>query len=342
MKQVWITKVGEPEVLQVRETQDPEPSDNEVRIRVKASGVNFADVMARVGLYPDAPGLPFVVGYEVAGDIDAVGKGVRRFKEGDRVFALTRFGGYTDVACANASQVFPIPTEFCYEKAASLPVNYLTAYQMLVKMAGVKRGEWVLIHGLGGGVGIAALDIANHLGAQVIGTASKWKHDTLRKRGAKHLVDYRNEDFEERVRAMTGGRGIHVALDPVGGSSWKKSYRCLDSTGRLVMYGFSGAATQKGRSTLGALQNLVSTPWLDFNPINLMNDNKGVLGVNLGHMWHRPEWIREWMDQIVAWAKEGKVDPHAGERFPLENAAAAHHCLQDRKNIGKVLLLPRR
>ncbi|MCA9587021.1 MAG: alcohol dehydrogenase catalytic domain-containing protein, partial [Myxococcales bacterium] len=160
MRQIWITKAGPPEVLQVREAPDPEAAPGEVRVRVKAAGINFADLMARVGLYPDAPKIPCVVGYEVSGVIDQVGEGVSTFAEGDRVFAMPKFGGYTDTLVISAKQTFRMPDAMSFEAAAALPVAYLTAYNMMIYTGNLRRGARVLVHSAAGGVGLAALELA--------------------------------------------------------------------------------------------------------------------------------------------------------------------------------------
>ena len=339
MRQVWITRVGPPEVLEIREAADPEPKPGEVLIRVRACGVNFADIMARLGLYPDAPRLPAVVGYEVAGDIAAVGAGVTR-TIGEKVFATTRFGGYSDAVCVSAAQAVPLPEGMSYAQGAAIPVNYLTAYQMLIQMGSLKTGERVLVHSAAGGVGLAAIDLCLIHGAEVIGTASAAKHAFLRERGVAHLVDYTTEDYEAEVRRLTRGQGVHIVLDAMGGDHWRKGYRCLAPTGRLVMFGFSNAATGKTRSIVSFLLAALKTPWFSFPPPRLMNDNKALVGVNLGHMWDEADLLRAWLSQLLEWYGQGKIHPTVGESFPLAEAAAAHHYIQDRKNIGKVVLVP--
>src|SRR6516162_4456834 len=245
MRQIWITRIGPPEVLEVKEAPDPEPKAGEVRIRVEASGVNFADIMGRLGIYPDLPPIPVVPGYEVSGQIDAVGAGVAPDWAGRDVLAATRFGGYADTVCVPIKQVFARPPGMSALEGASIPVNYFTAWQLIVVMGGLKANETVLIHSAGGGVGIAATQIAKHIGARVIGTASAAKHAELRALGTDHLIDYRNEDFEARTRQITGGRGVELILDPVGGDSLKKGFRLLAPTGRLGVFGASSAATNK-------------------------------------------------------------------------------------------------
>ena len=245
MRQAVITRHGGPEVIELRELPDPVPNEGEVRLRVRAAGVNFADVLARLGLYPDAPRPPVVVGYEVAGHVDAIGGGVTGFVEGDRVVALTRFGGYSDLVIVPAAQCFRFPESLSDAEAAAVPVTYLTAALALYKMAALAPGETVLVHNAGGGVGIAAIQLAQLRRAIVIGTASPFKHAALRTFGVEHLIDYTTADVKQEVRAMTRGRGCDVILDPIGGRSFKSSYRLLAPMGRLVMFGLSAAATSE-------------------------------------------------------------------------------------------------
>lgn len=340
MRQVWITKAGPPEVLQVKEAADPQPEPGELRIRVEAAGINFADIMGRMGMYPDLPGIPIVVGYEVAGRVDAVGAGGDTEWFGRDVIALTRFGGYSDVICVPQNQVFARPTGMSAAEGAALPVNYFTAYMLVVVMGGLRKGDTMLVHSAGGGVGIAATQLAKHIGATVIGTASTSKHDFLRSIGVDHLIDYRREDFEQRTRDITGGRGVELILDAVGGDSFRKGFRLLAPTGRLGMFGMSAAATGKQRNVLSLLRTVASMPWLQFTPVSLIDQNKGVFGVNLGHMWQEVDRIRTWAEELLRLWTERVVRPHVDKVFPFSEAAAAHHYIQDRRNVGKVLLAP--
>jgi NADPH:quinone reductase-like Zn-dependent oxidoreductase len=339
MRQVWIPKAGAPEVLEVRETRDPIPKAGEVRIRVAAAGVNFADVMGRMGLYPDLPPMPVVPGYEVSGRIDAIGDGVESDWIGRDVLAMTRFGGYSDAVCVPEMQVLARPDGMSAEEGAALPVNYLTAWQLLHVMGSLHAGETVLVHSAGGGVGIAAIQLAKHAGARVFGTASKGKHDRLKALGVDACIDYVTEDFEARVRELTHGRGVELVLDAVGGKSFAKSYRCLAPTGRLGMFGLSAAAPKKSRS-LGALLPAIRTFRMRFAPRQLMDENKAVFGVNVGHLWDETDRVLRWLEQILALTTKGVARPVVDRVFPFAEAAAAHHYIQDRKNFGKVVLTP--
>ncbi len=338
MRQIFITKVGGPEVLQIREASNPIPKAGEVAIAVKAAGINFADIMARKGLYPDAPKLPCVVGYEVAGEVAALGAGVNHVAISQAVFAMTRFGGYADYICVPGSHVFPKPPALSFEAAAALPVNYLTAYQLLVVMGSLQAGESVLIHNAGGGVGIAALDLAKHIDAITYGTASASKHAFLRARGLDHAIDYRTQDWLKVVRELTNGRGVELVLDPIGGAHWRKSYKALRASGRLGMSGISTASSANSNSKLGLLKMVLQMPW--YNPVGLMNGNKGVFGVNLGHLWREEEKVLGWMKALIAAVEEGWIRPHVDRIFPFAQAGEAHAYMEERKNIGKVLLRP--
>ncbi len=340
MRQIWIPRAGEPEVLELREAADPLPAAGELRIRVAAAGVNFADIVARMGLYPGLPPMPVVVGYEAAGSVDAVGQDVESDWLGREVMAFTNFGAYSDTVCVPEPQVLTRPPGMSAEEGAALPVNYLTAYQLLEVMGGLRSGETLLVHSAGGGVGIAAIQLARRIGARVIGTASSGKHDFLASIGVEYCIDSQSEDFEARVREITRGRGVELAIDAVGGSSFKKSYHALAPTGRLGMFGMSAVVTGKKRSIPGLLKTMLATSRLRFTPRALMSQNKGVFGVTLGQLWEEMDRVAAWMEKLVEYYQEGAIRPVVAASFPFERAAEAHHYIQDRKNVGKVLLAP--
>jgi NADPH:quinone reductase-like Zn-dependent oxidoreductase len=340
MRQVWIPRVGPPAVLEVREAPDPEPVAGEVRIRVAASGINFADCLARMGLYPDAPKPPVVVGYEVAGEVDRVGPGVDQVTVGERVVAVTRFGGYSDVVTVPAAQVLSIPPNVSVEKAAALPVNYLTAWIMLVWLGNLHPGERVLVHAVAGGVGQAAVQICRWRGGTVIGTASASKHPRLKESGVAHCIDYTTQDFETEIQRITDGQGVDIVLDAVGGRSFTKSYRCLGPLGRLFVFGASSFAprTTRIRNAPAAVRGFLSLP--SYRPISLMNDNRGVFGVNLGHLFDRGELLARMLRDIMRLTADEEFTPVVDRIFPFDRAAEAHAYIQRRKNFGKVLLAP--
>src|SRR5919109_4139337 len=260
MRAVVITRRGPPEVLEVRELPDPPVGAGEVRIAVKAAGINFADTLARIGLYPDAPSLPCVVGYEVAGVVESVGEGVNSHEVGDRVVGGTRFNGQAELVTVPATQVWPLPEDLSFEQGAAFPVNYATGYAALVVMGGLKQGERVLIHAAGGGVGISATQIARGVGAEIFGTASASKHDAIREQGVEHPIDYRNQDFAAEVMRITDGEGVDVIMDALGPTSFRKDYRILRPGGRLIMYGASEIQTGEKRDLLAAARTALKTP----------------------------------------------------------------------------------
>ena len=342
MRAVVIPRHGPPDVLRVEERPDPEVGPGDVRIAVRAAGINFADLLARSGVYPDAPRPPCVVGYEVAGEVDAVGEEVEGFAVGDRVLAGTRFGGHAELVSVPAGQVIPLPEAVSFEQGAAFPVNYATAQAGLVVMAGLKEGERVLIHAAGGGVGTAATQLARGVGAEIFGTASAAKHDAIRGQGVHHAIDYRTQDVEEEVRRLTDGEGIDVAFDPLGPRSFRADYRLLRPGGRLVMYGFSESESADRRniraiaSSLGRMP-FATLPW--WKSLAVMNENKGVFGLNMLKWWDA-EGLDRILDPLRGGLEDGTYEPVVAEAFPFDRAADAHRFIAERRNIGKVVLVP--
>ncbi|MGV1047421.1 MAG: synaptic vesicle VAT-1 family membrane protein [Solirubrobacterales bacterium] len=343
MRAVVLTGTGGPEVLRVQERPDPVAGAGEVRIAVRAAGINFADTMARVGLYPDAPKPPCVLGYEVAGEIESVGEGVADFEPGDRVMAGTRFGGQAELVVVPAEQALPLPERLSFEQGAAFPVNYGTAYAALILMGGLREGDRVLIHAAAGGVGISATQVARNVGAQIFGTASAAKHEAIRAQGVAHPIDYRSQDFEAEVMRITGGEGVDVIIDAQGPSSFRKDYRLLRPGGRMVMFGLSEAQPSGGRSIPAALRSLVTMPlatmpW--WKSLALMNENKGVFGLNMLAWWEREGNLDRVTEPLVADLEAGRLEPVVAAALPFDQAGAAHQFIADRRNVGKVVLLP--
>jgi NADPH:quinone reductase-like Zn-dependent oxidoreductase len=334
--QAVIPRYGEPDVFEMRTAPDPTPGEGEIRIRVRAAGVNFADVLARLGLYPDAPKPPMVVGYEVVGHVDAIGRTVTGLGEGDRVFALTRFGGYADAVVVPSGQAFHVPESLSDAEAAAVPVAYLTAALALYRMAALNVGETVLVHNAGGAVGIAATQLARLRRATVIGTASAMKHDALRTFGVDHAIDYRTADVAKEIERITHGRGVDVILDPIGGRSFTTSYRMLAPLGRLVIFGLSSAAPGERRSWWHAFRAWAATP--RFNPLSLINRNRGVFGLHLGHLWDERTRLAPLIELLVSELSAGRITPVVARTFALDHVADAHRFIQQRGNIGKVVL----
>ncbi|MFW5920216.1 MAG: synaptic vesicle VAT-1 family membrane protein [Polyangiales bacterium] len=339
MRAVWITKYGGPEVLQVRESDDPEPGPGEARIRVRAAGLNFAEVMARQNLYPDAPKAPTVVGYEAAGVVDALGEGVTEPPVGSRVLCASRFGAHADTLCVPAEMTFVIPDDLPFEQAAAIPVNYLTAWHMLFEVARVRAGDRVLVHMAAGGVGTAVLQLARSVeGLTTFGTASARKHDYVREHGCDHPIDYRSLDYAEEIRRLTDGRGVHFVLDPLGGRDWKKGYELLEPTGLLIAFGFSRMHSGSKRNMLHVMREATGIPF--YTPMGLMSDNRGIAGVNMGHLFGEIELLRGELAGIMEQVRAGRVRPHVHEAVPFSRAGEAHRMLEEGDNLGKVVLVP--
>jgi NADPH:quinone reductase-like Zn-dependent oxidoreductase len=343
VKALVQTGNGGPEVLRVQERPDPPVGTGEVRIAVKAAGINFADTMARVGLYPDAPKPPCVMGYEVAGEVESLGEGVSDFAVGDRVMAGTRFGGQAELVTVPADQVLPLPDRLSFEQGAAFPVNYGTAYAALIIMGGLREGDRVLIHAAAGGVGIAATQIARNVGAEIFGTASPSKHDAIRAQGVTHAIDYRSQDFEAEAMRITGGEGVDLIIDALGPTSFRKDYRLLRSGGRLVMYGLSEVTKEGARDIPAALKSfakmpLATIPW--WKSLALMNENKGVFGLNMLKWWEREGSLDRATEPLMADLEAGRLEPVVAESFPFERAGEAHEFIAQRRNVGKVVLFP--
>jgi NADPH:quinone reductase-like Zn-dependent oxidoreductase len=342
MRAVVMTRHGGPGVLKVEERPDPKVGPGEVRIAVRAAGINFADLMARSGIYPDAPSPPCVIGYDVAGEVESVGEGVDSHSVGDRVLAGTRFGGYAELVTVGAAQALTLPAGLTFEQGAGFVVNYTTAYAGLVVMGGLKPGERMLIHAAAGGVGIAATQLARGIGAEIFGTASATKHDAIREQGVDHAIDYRNQDFEAEVMRITGGEGVDVIMDAIGPSSFRKDYRCLRQGGRLIMFGLAEVQTGERRDIPALLKGLArmplaTLPW--WKSLAVMSENKGVFGLNMLHWWDR-----EGLDRIVEPLAEplvaGELVPVVAASFSFDDAPEAHRFLAEGRNIGKVVLVP--
>ncbi|MGV0624845.1 zinc-binding dehydrogenase [Mycolicibacter minnesotensis] len=334
MRVVVITKHGPPSVLKVQERPDPPPpATGQVRIGVRAAGVNFADHLARVGLYPDAPKTPSVVGYEVAGVIEAVGDGVDPSRVGERVLAGTRFGGYAEIVNANAADTITLPPAMSFEQGAAVPVNYATAWAALHGFGSLQAGERVLVHAAAGGVGIAALQLAKAAGAEVHGTASPGKHAQLDALGIDRAIDYRSKGWWE------GLPPYDIVLDPLGGTSARRSFTLLRPGGRLVAYGFSSLQQGERRSLLRAAPQALAM-LRGFSLITQMERSKAVIGLNMLQLWDDRGTLEPWITPLTKALADGIAAPVVHAAIPFADAPEAHRILAARENVGKVVLVP--
>ncbi len=337
MRALVITQHGPPEVLKVLERPDPEVGPGEVRIAAKAAGINFSDLLARIGMYPDAPKPPCVIGYEVAGDVESVGDGVDSVKPGDRVISGSRFGGQAEFVVAREQDIVPLPDGWSYEQGAALPVVYATAYAGMIRYGNVLEGERVLVHAAAGGVGIAATQLGKHLGAELYGTASASKHDAIRAQGIEHAIDYHTQDPVKEIRRITGEKKpLDLVMDAVGGHSFRKSWSLLRAGGRLVAFGASEAGGGERREIPKALKMVATSPV--FPILSMMRDSKSVIGLNMLTIWDSKGSLDEFIGPLRELMDQGVIDPVVAEAFPLEQAADAHRYMSERKNVGKVVL----
>jgi NADPH:quinone reductase-like Zn-dependent oxidoreductase len=332
VRAIVITKHGGPGVLEVQERPDPELGPGQVRIDVAAAGVNFADVMARMGLYADAPKTPCVVGYEVAGTILELGEGVEGLNHGQRVFASTQFGGYSSQVVVPSSDVVGLGDELSFEQGAAIPVNYGTAWAGLIGYGSLQPGERVLVHSAGGGVGIAAIQIAKRSGAEIYGTASPGKHARIKELGIDHVLDYTQSGWER------GLPPFDVILDAVGGKSFRTSYSLLRPGGRLVAFGASAVVSGQRRNLFTALRTVARMP--RFSMIKQMSESKAVIGLNMLSLWKDRGTLEPWTGPLREMLDDGTVKPVIAGDFSFEDAGAGQTMITERRNIGKVVLTP--
>ena len=339
MRAIWTTGTNGPSSLEVRETKDPEPAPGQVRIRVRAAGLCFAEVMAAQGLYPGTPKFPAVLGYEAAGVIDKVGDGVDERREGSHVVALANFGAHSDVVCVPSGQALAIPPGKGFEEAAAIPVNYLTAYHILFRTATIRPGERVLVHMAAGGLGTAALQLCRTVdNVETFGTASAAKHEAIREEGCTHPIDYHTTDYVKEVNRLTGGEGVDVVLDPLGGADSRKGLKLLRPGGRLVAYGFANMAHGTRRNPARVLRQAASIPLL--TPLQLMNANKAVAGVHIGRLVTRMDLLTDEITEVLALWAAGTIAPRIDGTFPFDKAAEAHRRILAHGNTGKIILTP--
>ncbi|MFQ5706285.1 MAG: medium chain dehydrogenase/reductase family protein [bacterium] len=337
-KIIEISRFGPPEVLRLREEQVPEVGAEEVLIGVKAVGLNFADIFERLGLYKAAPKAPFVPGFEVSGIVEQVGQKVKRFKHGQNVIGITRFGGYKTLLKCHETFVCDLPAGFSFEEGAGFPTTYLTAYHGLFNLGHLKRGEKVLIHAAAGGVGTAAVQLAQIFDAEIFATCgSQQKIAFLEEMGVQHGINYRQQDFESAVRRINHGQGVDVIMDSVGGTTFRKGYQLLNPMGRLVIFGLGSMMPRGKRPNWFKLAyQYLTLP--RFNPFDMMPDNKTIAAFHLAYMFNYVDAFQEAIGQLLRWANEGKIRPVIGKTFPFEQAGAAQNYLQSRKSVGKVVL----
>jgi NADPH2:quinone reductase len=326
MRAVLCKEWGGPDKLIVEDVPSPPIKDGAVRIAVHAAGINFADLLLISGQYQEKPAFPFTPGMEAAGVVTEVGSGVSGFKAGDRVMALTGTGAYAEEIVVDASRVYQIPGKMDFSSAAGFPVVYGTSHGAFDWRAHLKPGEWLLVHGAAGGVGLTAVEIGKVMGAKVIACASSpEKLEIARQYGADHLIDYSREDIRERVKAITGGRGADVVYDPVGGDAFDASLRSIAWGGRIIIIGFASGRIPQAPANILLVKNI------------------DVIGFYWGsYQARKPELLRDSYAKLLGWFEQGKLKPHVSARMDLKDVAQAMNLLRERKSTGKVVLTMRR
>ena len=319
-----VEELGGPSALRRQDLPDPEPGPGEVLVDVKAIGCNFFDTLITRGKYQVQPDLPFAPGAEAAGVVEAVGRNVSHVAPGDRVTVLLSYGAFASKLVAPASRIFPIAEGMSFEAAAALGVVYQTSYVALAPRAQLQPGETLLVHAAAGGVGLAAVQIGVALGARVIGTGgTPDKLDLIRQNGAEVAVNYREEDFVERTKELTEGRGADVIYDPVGGDTFDRSLKCIAFNGRVLVIGFASGRIPEAKMNRVLLKNI------------------SLVGLHWGLYFDRdPETLQRAQRDLVELFAEGKIDPLVSATYPLIDAEKALEALGDRKTTGKVVLVP--
>ncbi len=339
MKQIWITRKGAPDVLQIKNSPDLIPRANEVLISVKTAGVNFSDILARRGRYPEAPNPPMVVGYEISGIVQSLGSDVSGFEIGQPVLAPVFFGGYATQCRVPKEQVFLLPDGMSFSQGAALPINYLTAYGMAIDMARMRRGDRVLIYSAGGGVGLALQDLCRFMGVQSVGVASHLKHAFLKDRGFECLIDPNLPNFETELSQIAGSRGFDVIFDSSGGQSWERGLNLLAPFGKLIAFGFSSCLDEISTGVPAFIPEGNSV-WYGIDLFKLTQSNILVAGFNLATLWKRSfTKIGFWMNEILDLYRNGNINPIVDREFSFEQAVEAHRYIEERKNLGKVVLV---
>ena len=339
MRVVELRKHGSPEeAFVIAERQLPSVGPADVKIRVKAFGINFADVLCRLGFYPDCPPLPTVIGYEVSGRVDAVGREISHVKPGDRVIAMTRFGGYAEEVVTPGKAVMKVPDWVSDVDAAALPINGLTAYHCLAEMVKIRKGDRVLIQAAAGGVGTLAVQLAKHFGAEVFGTcSSQEKVEHLRKIGVDHPINYLEKDYETEIKRLASGKRLDIILDSLAGPNIPKEFGLLRAGGRLVVFGVAAAMGSRGKSWPKMIWTFIRAK--RFMALELLMASKAIIGVNMLKVAdQRPDLAAAEMLELFDLYQKGVVKPYISETFKLEDVPKAHHLLQSRKSIGKIVI----
>ena len=338
MKQAVVTKFGDPSVIKIRDIDIPEPKDNEIRIKVDFSGINFAEIMMRMGLYPGAGKPPCPIGAEASGTIDKIGKNVSsKLEINQKVMTFSFQGTHASYICVPSNVVMPIPEFYNMKEAAGFPVIFFTAYMMLFDLGNIKPKDRILIHGGGGGMGTTLIQFCNSIGTTIHTTSSAWKHEKLYNLGVDKCVDYLKNNYLQKLTSMSREiGGYDIIIDPLGGESWKQSYKLLSSMGKLIIYGDQSFVSGYKRSIITMLKEYFTVP--KFNTLELISKNKSIMGFHLGRLKNSESKLELAEKSLIKIINEHKIKPTIDKMFPYDQIPEAHKYIQDRKNLGKVLI----
>lgn len=338
MKAAVVTRYGGPEVMEIQDVPLPRLKEGEIMVRVRAIGLNFADVFGRLGVYPNTPPPPFIPGLEFSGDVVAVAPDVSKFKGGERVMGYSRLGSHAEYVCLGVHYAIIVPQNMTYEEAAAFLATGISAYHGIVRLGNLRKGEKLLIHAAAGGVGLATVQIAKHIGAEVFATAGTDEKLAMAGRfGADHLFNYRDTDFASEITRITEGYGVDVVMDSVGGEVFKKSWRLLAQMGRYILYGVSSVT---GKGAMNRLKAAAAFSMMrPIFPPSLMSANRGIHGFNLGTLMGKESYFSDAAKEILRYFDEGFLKPVIGHVFPFEKIVEAHAFLQTRQSSGKIVVL---
>ena len=337
MKAAYLVKYGPANTaFEIKEVEIPEPGANQVLIKVEAFGLNFADIAARNGQYKGAPPLPALLGYDVVGTVVKCGTDAKNLNVGDRVTALTLFGGYAEYALAEKGVTHKIPKTIAPGVAVALATQSCAAYYLSNRLTHIQKNEKVLIHAAAGGVGTALVQLALYKKCIVFGTCSSHeKMEYLKSNGVHHPINHKAKDFAETIRTLVGDKGLDVVFNPIGGKSLKQGYRLLGAGGRLVSYGVSSLNSKK--TIFGKMKDL----WQFgiYHPVQFLSSSKGIIGMNMLKIAEvKPEKIANVMQEVIQLQKEGILHPHVGAEYSIDRLAEAHQFMESRKSMGKIVV----
>jgi NADPH:quinone reductase-like Zn-dependent oxidoreductase len=340
-KTIVLTGFGGYDKLKIQQRPRPtSPGEGEILLHVRASGINFAELSIRQGVYDRLPETPAVLGLEASGDVLGVGKNVTGFKAGDRVFCVKNLGLWAEHVLVPANQCFHMPAGMSYEEGAALPVNYVTAYHILFNFGNLRKGQSVLVHMAAGGVGMAATQLCRTVPDVIVyGTASLGKHDVIQQNGVDHPINYRSADYVEEIRKIDP-EGVDIVMDPLSGTDSVKGFDLLKPLGKIIHFGVANAVNGPSKSYWSMVKSYMGVK--SYNSMEMITKNRAICGYHLGHLVDKPQLIKSAIERLLELYQEGKIKPHIDSVWAFEDIGLAMAKIHDRANIGKVIISPQK